>query len=197
MATLSELITQVKNLLDDSSVSDAIITAHLNDAQQELAQLSRTLTVWAVNVTAGAQTVNKPVNALIIKDVYFDYDTARYRLDLMYGIPPETSSVTGYPERVYVVGEQLYLHPVPASSGTLQVVGVARPVAMSVGTDTPNIKDADSVLVAYAAWMVALADEDDRVKGFENLYKEKRMEWSILNSQANPMPTQLTREWPW
>lgn len=197
MATLAGLLMQVKDLLDDSSILDVIVTSYLNDAQRELAQLSRAITVWSVDVAAGAQTVDRPEDVLMVKDVYFDYGTTRYRLDLMYGIPPETPSVTGYPERVYVVGEKLYLHPVPSSSGTLQVVGVAKPQDMSAGTDTPSVKDADSVLVAYAAWMTALASGNNRAKDFENLYKERRMEWSILDAQANPMPTQLMREWPW
>jgi len=192
--TLIQLITAVRNMLDDPNLSADLITPHLNDAQRELSKMSSTRTLWSVSVSSGDEYVSKPDDVLIPKNMFFDYGNQRYELDIYYGIPPE-QGVTGLPDCVYVIGDDIYFYPIPSQSGTLKILGIARPVDMVDDNDTPSIKDADGVLIAYAAWMLALMDESDpRVNQFKDIYDQKKYEWSILNAMANPMSSTVGHE---
>ncbi len=194
MATLAELVQRVKDLLDDGALTDQVLIAYLNDAQLELAQVSRERTVWDVAVAAGAVSVDRPTGALVLQEVYFDYSSTREELEFRGGYPPEPTDDTGIPERVYVLGGKLYFYPVPSVDGTLHVVGISRPTDMANFGDTPSVQDADSVLVAYAAWMTALATGDQRASSLERLYQQRRVEWMARSSAANPLARHMVQE---
>ncbi len=199
---LWQLVRSVRsNIKDEDGLTfhDEQITEQLNAAQLDLTLLSRRLSTWSTSVEANTLTITKPTDCLIPKYCYFDYSSSRYRLSIKYGFPPETSSVTGYPEDVYIVGTDYYLYPVPSSGGTLLTVGVAKPNDMvDMDNDVPSVENADSALIAYATWMLLLAsDNPEKSKGYQKIYEQKKQEWSIADSLANPMPTVIERAFPW
>lgn len=194
------MIAAVRDEVQDPNAlrwSDATITRYLNNAQLDLAQISKKLNMWSVSVAAGATYVMKPTDLLFPKAFWFEISSWRYPLDIKYGVPPEATTVTGDPVEVYPMGNYLYFYPVPQQAGTLYVSGVPRPTPMVNNTDTPSVEDADDLLIAYAAWMCYLADGDPLASVKENWYRQKKLEWSILDAQKNPMPDRIERSWWW
>jgi hypothetical protein len=197
---LSELISAVRDEVQDPNAvrwSDATITRYLNDAQMDLAQVSKKLNLWTLTVVAGQQSIAKPSDLLVPKSLWMEISTWRYPLDIKYGVPPESTVVTGDPVEAYFMGNSLYFYPIPQQTGTLYISGTQRPTAMVNPTDTPTIEDADSLLIAYAAWMCFLSDGDPAAAIKEAWYNQKKLEWSILDAQKNPMPDRIDRTWWW
>ncbi|BCV23299.1 hypothetical protein [Gelria sp. Kuro-4] len=197
---LSELIQAVRDEVQDQAAqrwSDATIIRYLNDAQLDLAQVSKQLTSWTTQVQAGAVYAPRPPDLLIPKAFWFEIGTWRYPLEMKYGLPPENQVVQGDPEAVHLVGDYMYFYPVVQQPGTLYISGTMRPTPMALNTDVPSIQDADSLLITYAAWMCFLSDGDPIASTKESWYRQRKLEWAILDAQKHPMPDRIERNWWW
>lgn len=197
---LSDLIAAVRDEVQDQGAvrwSDNTIIRYLNDAQLDLAQMSRQLTMWSVEAPSGTLSIPKPTDILIPKAFWFEVSTWRYPLDIRYGTPPESEVVTGDPVAVYLMGSYIFFYPVVQQRGTLYISGTPRPRYMYSPTDVPDVEDADSLLVAYAVWMCLLSDGDPLAATKEAWYRQKKLEWSILDAQKHPMPDRIERNWWW
>lgn len=198
---LSELIAAVRDeVLDQQNLrwSDSTITRYLNDAQLDLAKVSRQLSMWQSSVDAGTDYTLLPPDLLIPKELWFEVGLRRYQLNMKHGFPPEPPSVRGYPVDAYIMGSYVYFYPVPQQSGTFYVLGVKRPTPMSAPTDTPELQDVDSLLITYAAWMCLLSDgNQSEASAKEALYNQMKAEWSVLDAQKNPLPNKIDRNWWW
>lgn len=196
VATLQELIQLVRDEVQDPNKerwSDTVITKYLNDGQLSLAQFSRALTVWQIPVDAHITDLPRPTDLLIPKYAHFEVNSNRFLVDIKHGMVPDKSS--GFPEALYIISSSFYLYPVPTTSGTLYLTGVARPAEMVNPTDIPSVEDADSLLVVYAAWMCLLSDGDPNASSKGVYYREKRAEWLVLDALKYPTPTFVERRW--
>lgn len=196
---LSDLIAAVRDEVQDPGSArwtDATITRYLNDAQFELARISRQTSILTNAVPAGTVSITAPSNMLLPKEFWFEISvTWRYKLNLNYGMPPEVVTVTGNPSDVFINGSTIWFYPTTIQDGMLYIICTLRPTPMVNGTDTPSIQDADNLLIAYAAWMCLLSDGDPLADRKEQFYNNKKLEWSILDAQKNPMPNHIRREW--
>ncbi len=197
---LSELISAVRDEVQDPNASrwsDSTITRYLNDAQLDLARISRKLTMWRVDVSVNDTYVLFPDDLLIPKTLWFEMRNWRYPLDIKYGVPPESSAVTGAPAEAYIIGEHIYFYPTVNCDGYLYIAGTARPTQMSAPTDTPSVIDADNLLIAYASWMCLLSDGDPLAAVKKDWYDRLRTEWGIMDAQRNPMPDRIEHSIWW
>lgn len=200
--TLAEMIREVRDMVGDEGelFSDALITRYLNDAQRELAELARVLTVWQVAVPGGAVSAARPSGLARPKEAYWERGQYRWRLCIRYGLPPEHSSVTGDPEEVYVVGSQLYLYPAPSQDGTLVLAGVAEATPLVSSSQEPELAGAERAMVAYAVWKLLAATEGTGAANVRAAYEDYlrlRNEWSILEAQRHPPAETIRRADEW
>lgn len=197
--TLSELISAVRDEVRDPSAlrfSDAAITRYLNDGLLELARVSKRVEVWQSSVAAGTAAVTMPTDLLFLRMAAWESGGSKHGLDIKYGMPRTQPNETGEPEAVWVVSGQIVLEPVPSSSGTLYLAGVPRPPKLVNTTDTTPLEDADSAIIAYAAWRCLLADGDPMAGAQKQAWQELRDAWLVADAQRNPMQTVLERR-PW
>lgn len=200
MVQLSELISAVRDEVQDTGAlrwTDSTITRYLNDGQRDLVQISNKINIWQISIPAGTVSINMPSDILIPKNFQFEINTWRYPLAVHYGIPPESTATQGNPQEVYIVGDSIIFYPTVAQAGTLLISGVAQPVDMVNPTDTPVIKNIDSLLIAYAVWQCLMSDGDPLADIKGQYYQQKKMEWGILDAQQNPMPDRIERNWWW
>jgi len=197
--TLQELIREVRDLIGDEGdlYSDLVITRQLNNAQRELVEVARTLSVFTVPVTAKQASVTRPKDLMAPKEFYWQELSAktRWRLIMRYGYPPEHPDNAADPEEVYVVGNDFYLCPTPIRDGELIIVGVPEVPDMVNLTDTPVLQGAERVMVAYAVWKLLASTEGAgavNVRAAAQDYLRLRTEWSIAEALRNP-PTEFFR----
>jgi hypothetical protein len=126
MATLAELITDVRARLDEATAgfwTDAMITVWLNEANLRLAtELEDIEAIDTQNTVASQAAYDLPtdlvkihrvaVNSLPLRPITFA------KLNQFEGEANPTTSQTGTPECFYVWADHLYLFPAPASSVT-------------------------------------------------------------------------------
>lgn len=188
---LSELIAAVRDEVQDQGMqrwADSTIIRYLNDAQLDLAQLSKKLTLWSVPVEGQTPFILRPVDLLIPKELWFEVGTNRWPLEIKYGTPPEASERRGDPMSAYLIGNHVYFYPTPSREGTCHISGTKRPDTLSLDIDVPEVEDADSLLIAYAVWMCFLSDGDPLAGLKEAWYIQRKLEWAILDAQKHPMP---------
>ncbi len=195
--TLRQLITAVRDEVHDPygyRWSDETIKRYLNDGQLDLIKDSRRLHIWEYAVDAGVSQVNRPIDLLVPKYAYFDlYNGERVQLHFSHDYP--ASQDVGVPEKICVIGDMYYLYPVPSVGGQLALLGVKRPIPMETDDDVPSVEDADSLLVAYAAWQCYLSDNDPMASVMWDYYNQRRGEWMVLDAMKNPTTTVIERNW--
>lgn len=145
---VSEIATRVKRQFGDEAgaqITDADIIRWCNDAQQEIAVNNDLLQVSATTATtAGTQKYTIPTNLLILR-------SAKWQGVKLQGLSMEeadaltlsTSSTNppGVPTTFWQFARQIYLWPIPATSGTtdLTLYYTRVPNTITVVGDTPEL----------------------------------------------------------
>ena len=195
--TLKQLIEAVRDEVHDPygyRWSNETITRYLNDGQVDLLKDSRVLSLWEYNVAPNDVSVERSADLLVPKYAYFDlYNGERFPLYFTNDFP--SSDDVGVPEKLCIVGTQYYFFPVPYTNGKLRLLGVRRPSVMVGDADTPEVEDADSLLVAYATWQCYLADSDPMAQVIGDYYNRRKAEWLVLDAMKNPTPNRIERNW--
>lgn len=195
---LSELISAVRDDVQDpgsARFTDAAITRHLNSGQLKIAMVSQKFNAWTTTIPAGTVSAALPADLLIPKTIKLEVGSGnRYEPKIQKGLPPESSQVMGSPTHVYINGNTAFYYPVPGQDMTQIISGIKRPTPMVNSTDTPDVDDADDILIAYASYMCFLSDGDPLVQLKQQIYERERQEWSILDALKYPLPTQIERD---
>lgn len=145
---VSEIAIRVKRQFGDEAgaqITDADIIRWCNDAQQEIAIANDLLQVSATTTTtAGTQKYTIPSNLLILR-------SAKWQGVKLQGVSMEeadaltlstsASSPTGVPTTFWQFARQIYLWPIPSSSGTtdLTLYYTRIPNTLTATTDTPEL----------------------------------------------------------
>ncbi len=169
---LSALRAEVQaNIADTTTATSTRITTWLNFAVNRMARwhdwldlvgLDKTTydTTVSVETVSIASTVKKIYNVR-----YVDTSDGSKSRQLIYRpaylqntiLPYPAGDATGTPVFYWMVGRTMYLSPIPDASKDLYLTRHIRPTAMSSGTSSPSITNADDAIVAGATYWAYLS----------------------------------------
>lgn len=185
--TLAEIRAAVKSNLRDAAASsqsrwpNSEIDRYINMGLLDIARSADRRKLISQNVAGGAETVAMPNDCLVLEGLAWEQNGVRYALQPASGDLPGSNGVTGLPTVYWILGDYVYLRPVPNANGTLWFVYRPRPPALVNDSDTPSLPDVDNLLIAYATWKCFLADGDGQFQLWQNEYTMELSRW--LNSE--------------
>lgn len=190
MATLSQLIADVRSHLDEATAaqwSDAEITRWLNEGQRDVARRTEVLQATAtIPVTAGQQNYVAPADMLRIHRVehtntgdptiwaleYRDWhamDQVWWSQQAVTQARPVWYTLWGFPPNVNIV-----LYPKPHTNGSLKVFYYKLPADLVNPTDTTQLPNGwDDLLVLWCEHVALRKDADPRWTEAKQLYEER------------------------
>lgn len=164
-------------------------TRHFNSCMRNLAAKSATLLSRTVEFVSGEWTI--PNNVLAVHSLTYGGQSIPVRVfePAQMISPTQGSSPTAWMK----IGGKILLHPRPNEPINVEVFYTGRPTPLELDDDTPEIADADDVLIAYAIWQIK-RDEDDLQVANErgNEYYRAETEWLSLNGKKNPAPKRIS-----
>lgn len=136
-ALTTELISEIRDIVDEdntSDLSDSKIMSALNRAQRTVARLSHQYypellrhTFYPVTLTSGQASISSLTNGYMVVGVEYSLSSDQF-YPLKYVAPSQWSGIPaaggGYPK--FFTQEKDKIKTVPASSGTLRVIGELR-----------------------------------------------------------------------
>jgi len=194
--TRLQLRTAVRaNLLEPTPArwSNDDLNRYLDDAQDNLAEVSQTTKLETVAVTAGTATATIPSTILSIRWPMYWEDSAgtRSKVRLSTRAMPIDSTTTGRPRWAWLNGNAITLWPKPAENGGLLIRGVEKPIPFADDNATSVLRDSDEALIAYATWKAYEVDYDPQRNVWRENYLTRRAEYAALELSRSPQGAQI------
>lgn len=183
---LAELTTAIRSILMEpipARWSNEDIKRYLNDGILELAIVADTTVSKEVPVSAGGN-IDITDDMLIVRSVYWDLDDEYKELCPGLEMLPK-SKARGVPDKYFIAGDKIELRPIPDVDGYAKIGYVKKPALLENETGTPEIKNADKVLIAYGAWQAFLEDGSPYTQIWETEYTKRLMNWHSFYSDNN------------
>lgn len=198
MATVSEILTRVRDRLDEVSTTGGQWTQPqlrrwYNDALNDIARFTHHLTTSTdIAVAAGAAEVNIPGTVLEIQHVYYAPDggtevipLTAYHWDAMDAIwgswqNHASGDPSAYAPWGYSPNLKVRLYPVPSRAGNLRVFHAKQPTPITTDSNTNDGSTVDlpdawcDLVVDYIEYMALRKDRDPRWQEVFDLYTRKR-----------------------
>lgn len=193
MATLTQLITQVRANIDEDTArfwTDAQITQWLNDGLRDLGRRTETIQSYntSLSAVAGTAKYNLPADVIRIHRVEFvptgqttvyPLQAATYEeMDSIWGINQQSQSsypmyyvLWGYPGGAATL--QIQLFPIPSQAGQIRLYYYRQPAALVSGSDVPELPGGwEDLLVHYAEYRAKRKAKDPTWQEAKQLYEE-------------------------
>ena len=200
---LTALTSEVQTAIGNTNTTIASnITTWLNWSVLQMARLYDWADLVSLNTasyttTTGTATVSLATTVKKIYDVrYVDTTDDSNCSQLIYRptivadsrTPYPPGDAQGVPYYYWVLGKTIYLYPIPDASKSLYITLHSWPTAMSAGTSSPSITNADDAIVAGA---IARAYKSLPQLDGADLIKVWDAEFANLTIQANFMDQKL------
>ena len=220
MTTVTQAITQVRNLVDEPVSQfwkDAQIQSYLNQACQDFSRRTRTLrNNQQIAVTANVQNYLVPGNVMSVYRLEFQPTSTGqvfiYPLDFMgYNEMDEAWGVyqtfpAAWPQAYTLWGTppnlQIRLFPVPNQGGVLNCFGYRQSVDTVNATDTLDILEGyEEAMYEYATYKCQRQDHDPRwqeaKQAYENIVMDATNNTGWFTDQPNTFTSGQSSWPPW
>ena len=176
MATVSELIVDLKEIVDESTTgsypTDAECMGWFNEAQYQIAEAThcfREEATGSVDVSS-ATVIDIPSNW--IRGEAFVWDTGGAYRRLRYVEVQDllengyNLTTTGVPYYWYIYNEDIQFYPVPSADANYKIWYIKAPAALTTTTATPELKTHwQRLLVLFAAYRFWMKEEEPTMAG--------------------------------
>lgn len=215
MPTITELVTEVRNMLDDQTIMESMLRQWLNEGNRDIARVTRHYKATdTVATVAGTHSYTLDAGVIAVEQAWYD-DTSRQipltprhieQMDSIWGQQQDYEGA--YPAYFMTIGYApvtLRLYPVPSAVATIRLITAILPAAMpltgSAETDVDVPPAWYDTLADYCTFKALQRDRDDRWQQFRQLYIEKRDDmltlgdYDVVNREviADPMSGYLPR----
>lgn len=204
MADLTELISRVRNSIEDSDggyISDGEITDYLNEAylditaRQGFLQTTLSTTMGAAGTSVANGTIDLPTDFIALHNLRLGTET-RTRLvddDEFYLNYDEDTVPTETLYRIF--NDKIELYPRPASGTAVVLRYSKKPTALSAGADVPAIPETEHKrMVRYAQAHAYRKEEREGLS--DRALAEYEEGLPALNSRARMLPGPFTLTMP-
>lgn len=200
MADLDELISRVRNSLEDSAggyITDGEITDWLNEAyldiaaRQGLLQATLSTTMGAAGTSVANGTIDLPDDFLVIIGLRLGGDTNTRLVDdnEFWAHYDDGASPIDTLYRVY--NDKIELYPAPTSGTEVSLRYTRKPVPLSAGSDEPAIPEPEHKRMVRYAQAHGMRKEER--EGLSDRYLAEYEEGlPALNSRARMLPGPFT-----
>ncbi len=151
---LKEMIARVMRAVPavaPGTIGENDIVNILNQAQQHLARLSSRSVIEEHTLAAGDDTVSMPVDVSALVSVYWKSDSIERELSVTEErVLLDREFTVSEPTHYYTKAGEIVVYPSPAIEGDVSVHYVPVPALMSEDTDTPDLKNCEEYLIAFA-----------------------------------------------
>ena len=197
--TLQEMVARVMRAIPGVApgvIGELDVIDMLNEAQKHLSRLVSRFVVSEFELEADYNIVPMPTDLLTLISVHWKSDSVERELyPSPERLPVENVYSINEPKLYYVKAERVIVQPTPLVDGTVSIAYVPTPTAMSKDTDTPDLKDSEGYLIAYALHRLHLEAGSPQLQLWE-LEKMKEEHTFIQTSDQNySNPIQLDMNW--
>jgi hypothetical protein len=189
--TLSAMRSDVRTHLDEATASfwtDAQLNSFINDALRDIARRTETLQkIATIAVTAGTRNYTMPTDIVRCHRIEFDPGPGSgplyplearqfFELDSIWGVTqtqtrafPDYYALFGFPPSL-----QIYLYPVPAQVGNLNVFYYRLPAVAASDSDVLDIVEGWwDLITLFAEYQALRKDADPRFAEAKDVYEGK------------------------
>lgn len=172
--TLSQLVTDIQNRLDDTGFSSTILKQFINDAQNEYtngrffrfmeATQSYTLTVGVADITNGAGLPTTFQMPTMLRITTANYEKVLPFMDyteFRKTYPSAPNDANGTPKLWYEYGGTISVYPKPDTALAVSLDYIKKPTTLSGDSDVPQIPSEWGELLTLGAYKRALEYNDD------------------------------------
>lgn len=204
MADLTELISRVRNSIEDSAgnyITDGEITDWLNEAYLDIAarqgflQATLSTTMGAAGTSVANGTIDLPSDFLVLSNLRLGTET-RTRLvddDEFYANYDEDTVPTETLYRIF--NDKIELYPRPDTGTAVTLRYSRKPTALSAGADVPAIPETEHKRMVRYAQAHAMRKEER--EGLSDRYLAEYEEGlPALNSRSRMLPGPFTLTMP-
>ena len=128
-----------------------------NEGQRELSVISSKIAVAEIEVDAGDNAVDMPVDILSLSGVrWTSQSTSRMLTPTKDYLPNDHNETVSEPYRYYTHNRQILIRPTPGVDGVLSIEYIPVPPPLEDDEDTPYLEGSEDFLIANALFKMHL-----------------------------------------